>query len=95
MGLIEATSIGRLILTILLAFAEFERNQIIERCSLGKEIAKQDPNFKDGRPKKYSPIQIDYALSLLESGKSYKQVSAISGISKSTLVRAKNERMVK
>ena len=43
------------------------------------------------RPKKYTPIQIEHALSLLSSGMSYKEVEEITGISKSTLIRAKNK----
>ena len=89
MGLVEDTNIGRLILTIMLAFAEYERSMIIERTQNGKSIAKQNPNFKEGRPKKYTEKQINHAVSLLKQGYSYKKVVAITGISKSTLVRAK------
>ena len=89
MGLVEDTNIGRLILTIMLAFAEYERSMIVERCTSGKASAKQNPNFKEGRPKKYTKIQLDHAVSLLEQGYSYKEVAAITGISKSTLIRAK------
>ena len=89
MGLVEDTSIGRLILTIMLAFAEYERSMIIERCASGKSIAKQNPSYKEGRPKKYTKIQLEHAVSLLRQGKSYKEVAAITGISKSTLIRAK------
>ncbi len=89
MGLIEDTNVGHLILTILLAFAEYERNMIIERCASGKEIARQNPNFKEGRPKKYSQLQVQHALELLEEGNTYKQVEALTGISKSTLIRAR------
>ena len=89
MGLIENTLTGNLILTVLLAFAEFERSQIIERTQTGKAVAKQDPNFKDGRPKKYTPQQISLALELLQQGKTYRQITELTGISKSTLVRAK------
>ena len=89
MGLIENTLTGNLILTVMLAFAEYERGMIVERTQTGKMIARQNPNFKDGRPKKYTPIQIEHALSLLSSGKSYKEVEAITGISKSTLIREK------
>ena len=89
MGLVEDTNIGHLILTIMLAFAEYERSMIVERCTSGKAIAKQNPNFKEGRPKKYTEVQINHALSLLSEGYSYKQVEAICGISKSTLIRAK------
>lgn len=91
MGLIEDTNVGHLILTILLAFAEYERNMIIERCASGKEIARQNPNFKEGRPKKYSQLQVQHALELLEEGNTYKQVEALTGISKSTLIRARRK----
>ena len=90
MGLIENTLTGNLILTVMLAFAEYERGMILERTQTGKAVARQDPNFRDGRPKKYTPEQIQLALSLLDSGKSYNQVTALTGISKSTLIRAKN-----
>lgn len=88
MGLIEDTPMGRLIITNLLAFAEFERAMIIERTQSGKAIAKQKPNFREGRPKKYSKVRIENALELLESN-SYRQVEEKTGISKSTLIRAK------
>lgn len=91
MGLVEDTNIGRLILTIMLAFAEYERSMIVERCSAGKAIAKQDPNYRDGRPKKFTSLQTSHALSLLEEGHTYKQVEAMTGISKSTLIRARRE----
>ena len=88
MGLIEDTSMGRLIYTVLLAFAEFEKNQIVERCQAGKEIAKTRADFKDGRPNKFTQAQLNHAVELLESH-SYKQVERMTGISKSTLQRAK------
>ena len=91
MGLIENTLTGNLILTVMLAFAEYERGMIVERTQVGKSVAKQNPDFKDGRPKKFTSIQISHALELLESGKSYTQVKAIAGISKSTLIRAKRK----
>ena len=86
-GLLENTTMGKFFLTTLLAVAEMERNIIIERTQAGKEVAKQDPNFKEGRPKKFSKKQISHALELLETN-SYKQVEEITGISKSTLIRA-------
>lgn len=51
MGLIEDTPMGRLILTTMLAFAQFERDMIVERTQTGKEIARKRPNYKEGRPK--------------------------------------------
>ena len=90
MGLIENTLTGNLILTVMLAFAEYERGMIVERTQTGKAVARQDPAFKDGRPKKFTPEQINLALSLLEQGKTYRQITTMTGISKSTLIRAKN-----
>ncbi|MEG2985086.1 MAG: recombinase family protein [Peptostreptococcaceae bacterium] len=95
MGLIEDTPMGRLIITNLLAFAEFERSMIIERTQSGKAIAKTKPGFKEGRPKKYSPKQIEHALGMLminSGNSSYTEVSEITGISKSTLIREVHKR---
>ena len=89
MGLVENTLTGNLILTVMLAFAEYERGTIVERTQTGKAVARQDPNFRDGRPKKFTPEQIDLALSLLAQGKTYRQITTMTGISKSTLIRAK------
>ena len=88
MGLMDNTPTGKLIRNVMLAFAEFERDMIVERTGEGKAIAKQRSDFREGRPKKYSQVQIEHALSLLEYN-SYKQVAQITGISKSTLLRAK------
>lgn len=88
MGLVEDTPTGRLILSIMLAFAEFERDMIVERTQEGKAIAKQNPDFREGRPRKYSKKQIEHAL-MLKKKHSYKQVEELTGISKSTLYRAK------
>ena len=89
MGLIENTLTGNLILTVMLAFAEYERGMIVERTQTGKMVARQNPDFRDGRPKKYTPAQISHALDLLNSGKTYREVENMTGISKSTLVRAR------
>lgn len=89
MGLIENTLTGNLILTVMLAFAEYERGMIVERTQTGKMVARQNPDYREGRPKKYKPAQIRHALELLESGKTYREVEALTGISKSTLARAR------
>ncbi len=90
MGLMDNTPTGKLIRNIMLAFAEFERDMIVERTQEGKSIAKTNPDFKEGRPKKFSRVQISHAVGLLEQY-SYKQVVEMTGISKSTLIRAKRK----
>lgn len=91
MGLMDNTPTGKLIRNIMLAFAEFERDMIVERTSEGKAVAKQNPDFKEGRPPKYNKKKLGHAMELLESN-SYRQVEEITGISKSTLVREKRKR---
>lgn len=56
----------------------------------GKAVAKQRLDFKEGRPKKYKKAQIKHAMQLLQDN-SYRQVSELTGISISTLARAKRE----
>lgn len=88
MGLLDNTPTGKLIRTIMLAFAEFELDMIVERTQEGKAIARKQPDYREGRPRLYGRKQIKHALELLEDH-SYKQVTGMTGISKSTLIRAK------
>ena len=88
MGIIDSSPTGKLIRNIMLSFAEFERDLIMQRTLEGKTIARQNPDFRDGRPPKFSRAQINHALELLKTH-SYKQVSAMTGISTTTLIRAK------
>ena len=92
MGIADNTPMGKLMITMLLAFAEFERDMIVERTQAGKAVARANGKKVDGRPKKYNPDKIGLALRLLEEGHSYTQVEKETGISKSTLIRAKRER---
>ena len=73
------------------AFADFERDLIVERTQEGTEISKQRPGFKEGRPKKFSQQQIELAMSLLDKH-SYKEVEKMTGISISTLTRNKRRK---
>ena len=83
MGLMDNTPTGKLIRTILLAFAEFERDMIIERTQEGRRLS----GNLGGRPRKYKREQMEHALQLLTDD-SYTQVSEITGISVSTIYRA-------
>ena len=91
LGTIDNSPTGKLIRNIMLSFSEFEHNMIIQRTQEGKAIARQNPNFRDGRPKKFKREQVNHALELLETH-SYKQVEKMTGISITTIYRAKLER---
>ena len=86
-GVMDNTPASKLIRSIFFAFAEFERDMIMERTQEGKAIAKTKEGFKEGRPKKYTPQIIEYALSLLADN-TYKAVEEKTKISVSTLKRA-------
>ncbi|HHJ3559147.1 TPA: recombinase family protein, partial [Enterococcus faecium] len=50
-----------------------------------------NPNFKEGRPKATITPKKRHAYELITSGKSYKEVEAITGFSRSTLFRIKKQ----
>lgn len=91
MGRADNSPMGKLMVTMLLAFAEFERDMIVERTQTGKEIARNKGIRVDGRPNKYTPDQMRHAMELLADGNSYAQVERLTGISKSTLIREKRK----
>ena len=98
MGLIDDTATGRLIVNILLSFAEFERDMIVERTQAGKEIARTKEGYREGRP----PIDAarkKHAVEMIMAKHTYKETAEATGLSKSTIIRAvrgkKAENMLK
>lgn len=88
MGQIDTTPVGKLIMQILFAFAEFERDMIVERTQEGKQRARETGRLIDGRPKKYGKKQLDHAVELCEKYP-ISEVVRMTGISKSTILRHK------
>lgn len=92
MGTIEDTEIGRLILHIMLSFAEFERDMIVSRTQSGRALRRAaDPNYREGRRPKYTRAQLDHAMDLLRE-RSFTQVAELTGISRSTITREARRR---
>lgn len=91
----DKSPINKLTLQILLAFAEFERDMIVERTQGGKAVARANGKRVDGRPRKFGRAQVEHAMTLLEGGHSYTEVEKMTGISKSTLIRARREQKAK
>ena len=87
-GLLENTAMGQFFITTLLAVAQLERSTIIERTQTGKAVARTKPGYREGRPPVYDQSRIDLAMELLKNN-SYSVVSKMTGISISTLTRAK------
>ena len=68
MGIADNSPMGKLMTTILLAFAEYERDMIVERLNDGKAEAKaKNPDYKEGR--KYLDVpEIDRYKSRVDKG---------------------------
>lgn len=93
MGRLDGTPTGRLMRNILLAFAEFERDMIVERTSDGKAIARQDPNYREGRKRaEYDREKFDVLLPLVREGKmTVKDASEQLGVSRAKWYRIEKE----
>jgi DNA invertase Pin-like site-specific DNA recombinase len=83
---VEDTPTGRLILNVLLAFAEFERDNIVERLAEGKAIERaNNPDYKEGRKALEIPDGFTVYREKVESG----EITAVAackalGVSRST-----------
>lgn len=87
-GLVDETPTGKLIFTVFSAFVKFEREMILTRTQEGKKYAREhNPNYREGRKRIYSDAQIESAYKWKTCGKTFREVSTISGISVATLKR--------
>ena len=94
-GIMDNTPSSKLIRNIFFAFAEFERDMIVERTQEGREISKKtNPNYVEGRPKKFTDTQLINAckdLKINGGTKSYKEVMEEHKMSKDTIISANNK----
>jgi DNA invertase Pin-like site-specific DNA recombinase len=80
---------GKMILTVFAGIAEFERELILERTSIGRDAAKKR-GVKFGRPSSLNQEQIALARRLFEEGKSAKEIARTFGVHKTTIYRNMN-----
>ncbi len=88
MGTIDSSPIGKVIVNVLLAFAQFERDMIVERTQAGKAIARTRAGFREGRKPLSEKWKRHAASLVLDEHKTYKETMELTGISKTTLIRA-------
>lgn len=93
MGVADDTPMGNLMVNMLLAFAQFERDMIVERTQAGRATARANGVRVDGRPKKFTAKQLDDAIAMLKDH-TYTEVERQLRISKSTLIREIRRRKV-
>ena len=91
MGVCDNRPMNKTMRLVLLAFAELEAITIKERLSEGKAIARQSPDYTEGRPPKWTKKQYDHAMKELER-QSYEEVFAMVGIPVPTLKVEKRRR---
>ncbi|OJX14194.1 MAG: hypothetical protein BGO77_00440 [Caedibacter sp. 37-49] len=77
---------GNIILTVFSSIAEFERELIRERTSIGRKSAKEK-GVRFGRPPRISKEQKDMIVKLREEGKSASEIARIFKIHRASIYR--------
>jgi DNA invertase Pin-like site-specific DNA recombinase len=77
---------GKLMMQVLAAFAEFDRNMIRERCSAGIARAKAEGR-RLGRKHTLNPHQQLEALRLLSEGETQRGAARLLGVGQATIAR--------
>lgn len=87
MGRLDNTPSGKLMTTVVLAFAQYERDMIVQRTSEGKAYAKKhNQNYKEGRPRR--KITDRYRkIYEYKQNHTYKETEQMCGVSRSTIQR--------
>lgn len=87
-GLIDNTPVSKSTVSIFSAFAEYEKDMIIERYLTGREITRSENGYRGKKPT-IDQKKKDFAVDLIvNQHKSYNEVVSIMGFSKATLIRA-------
>ena len=95
MGLIDDSPIGKVITNVLLAFAQFERDLIVERTQAGKAIAKTREGYREGRPPIPEARKAAACRMVIDDHMTYREAAEAVGIGISTLTRAMRKEKMK
>ena len=82
-GIANKTPTGKLMVNIILSFAQYERDMIWERTQEGKAVARQKPGYKEGRKFKEVPRYHEYAKMVSNGRISVVEACGELGISRS------------
>lgn len=87
MGRLDNSPSGKLMTTVVLAFAEFERDMIVQRTTEGKAYArKHNKDYKEGRPRRKITDRYKRVYEYKQTH-TYKETELMSGLSRSTIQR--------
>jgi len=85
MGKADNSPMGKLMVSIMFSFAEFERDLIVERTTAGKAVARAtDPDWHEGRKVKELPQFDEYVAAYERGEKSVSECCRELGIGRST-----------
>ena len=74
----------------------YEKQRMVDKLKKSKDIAKKtNKNYRDGRPRSYTPEVENYVLKLLKQGNTYGEIAKLTAISKATVSRIKNRNGLK
>lgn len=95
MGKFDTSPAGKLMRTVFLAFAEFERDMIIQRTEEGKAVCRENPEWREGRKALDVPDFQKFLKKQKDGQMTVSECCAALGISRSTWygrVRQANEK---
>ena len=91
MGMLDNSTIGKLVRTVLLAVADMERDMIVDRTQEGKRYDKKhNPNYREGRPKRQITPHYQAIYDYLQNH-SYTETEKAFNVSRSTVYRIKKQ----
>lgn len=82
----RSSSTGQLMFHLFAAFAEFERNLILERSAAGRVAARARGRL-GGRPEKFNDSDIQLLKTLVDNGTPIKTIAEKWNVSRSTIYR--------
>lgn len=83
-----STASGRLMLTVLSAVAQMERERALERIEAGIATARQRPGYRHGRPPSLNAAQVDEAVAQRSAGIPQRTTARAMGVSRQALARS-------
>ena len=86
----KSSSTGQLMFHLFAAFAEFERNLILERSAAGRAAARARGRF-GGRPEKLSKSDLELMKTLIDNGTPIKTIAERWNVSRTTIYRYLNK----
>lgn len=90
-GMLDNSTVGKLVRTVLLAVAEMERDMIVDRTQEGKRYAKKhNPNYREGRPRRKITPHYQAIYDYLKNH-SYTETEKAFNVSRATVYRIKKQ----